>query len=154
MSPLTALACVLLLLAITTYAGLAWQRRRGRLLDTPASDYVDDKALGIELGESVTLLQFSTRLCAQCKPTHTKLSRLTSEHPGVKHHDVDLSENFATAQRYKIMQTPTVLVLDPRGRVIRRIGGPPQLAELSAFLADVTRHPSLGVPREERAHAA
>lgn len=154
MSSLTALACVFLLLAITTYIGLVWQRRRGRLRDAPTGDRVDTLALGIELGESATLLQFSTRLCAHCKPTRTKLSRLTSEHPGIKHHDIDLSDDLATAQRYKIMQTPTVLVLDPRGRVVRRIGGPPQLAELSAFLEDLTLRPSLNTSREERAHAA
>lgn len=152
MSPLAALACVILLLAATTSLGLVWQRQRGRVRDAPAGDYVEAATLGIELGERATLLQFSSRYCAPCTPTRLKLSRLASEHPGVRHHDIDLSEDLATAQRYKIMQTPTVLVLDLRGRVMHRIGGPPRLADLSDLLSNLGSNPS--TTGEKRAHAA
>lgn len=153
MTAISALVLVLLLLTATTCAGLAWQRLRGRLRTARNTDRVDAAALGIELGEHATLLQFSTRLCVHCRPASVKLSRLADEHPGVLHHEIDLSDDLATAHRYQIMQMPTLLVLDPAGRTLLRSGGPPRMHELAAFLTALPNRRRLSSPREKRAHA-
>lgn len=118
------------LLAATIGAGalLTWNRRRlARSPLRPATgEVVEPERLGAEaLGERATLLQFSTELCARCPGVHRTLAQIADEREGVLHLDVDLTHRPDIARHFRVLQTPTTLVLDRDGAVQTRFGGTP-----------------------------
>jgi len=78
---------------------------------------------GIALGERATLLQFSTEVCAPCKSTARVLDDLAARTADVAHVDLDVTHRPDLASRYRVLQTPTTLILDADGAVRARIGG-------------------------------
>jgi thiol-disulfide isomerase/thioredoxin len=114
------------LLAATIGAGFAvrWAQRRPR--DVHADEVVDPQRLGADgLGERATLLQFSTELCSRCPGMHRVLSSLADERHGVRHLDIDLTHRPDIARHFRVLQTPTTLILDGDGVVRTRFGGAP-----------------------------
>ena len=80
--------------------------------------------LGIWLiGQKVTFLQFSSEFCTACRQTAKLYSELEQVHPEILHIEVDITNRIDLANKFNILQTPTTLVLDSRGRVTSRIGG-------------------------------
>ncbi len=92
--------------------------------------------LGVELGERATLVQFSTAFCQPCRPTRRLLAEVADMVDGVRHVDVDAESHLDLVRRLDILRTPTVLVLDPAGRVVRRATGVPRKADLVAALGE------------------
>lgn len=144
MTPGFALVALLALVALATVVGLAWRRSTGRVRRRPESD--DDIRAGDlvrpadvgtteAFGDRVTLLQFSTEFCTYCPATRRLLSAEAARHEGVEHIDVDLTRAPDVATRYNVLQTPTTLILDRRGAIRARIGGPPKPRELESELA-------------------
>ncbi|KHK96176.1 thiol-disulfide isomerase [Microbacterium mangrovi] len=117
---------------------LAW--RRGRVLTSPAMDeVVEPHRLGAEaLGESATLLQFSTRSCTRCPGVHRVLADVARDRSGVLHLDVDVTHRPDIARHFRVMQTPTTLVLDRHGMVQTRFGGTPGRSVVELELARLT----------------
>lgn len=137
----SALLAALALVSAAAVAGLLWRgvdgrRRRGSgALLRPA-----DLALPADaFGARATLVQFSTASCARCPAARRVLLAAAGSHAGVRHAEVDLTERADLASRHRVLQTPTVLVLDERGAVATRIAGAPRPADLDAALADVLR---------------
>jgi thiol-disulfide isomerase/thioredoxin len=128
----TALLVALGLVAVATVLGLIWQRRRGRTVIVHDGTVVRpaDVDTAEAFGSTATLLQFSTELCASCPATRRLLGTLASEHPGVRHVDIDLTHRSDLARRFDVLQTPTILILDRDGHVRARIGGAPRTDEL------------------------
>lgn len=121
-----ALIVLAALLAATLGIGLfvRWTQNRPRRGD-PA-EIVDPRRLGAEtLGDSATLLQFSTEFCARCPGVHRTLSDVAAQRPGVLHLDVDLTHRPDIAKHFHVLQTPTTLILDRHGVVRTRFGGTP-----------------------------
>lgn len=126
MTVIDSLLALGVLLAVATGVGAALQLRRGRVRRGDGQDVVRPEMLGADgIGEQATLLQFSTELCTRCPGVHRMLSRVASEHPGVRHLDVDLTDRPDIARRFRVLQTPTTLILDRHGAVQSRIGGVP-----------------------------
>lgn len=93
--------------------------------------------LGVELGESATLVQFSTAFCAPCRATRSVLQRVAETVPGVRHIEIDAEDNLELVRRLDIMRTPTTLLLDASGQVRNRVTGVPQTPELLSAIAAV-----------------
>lgn len=122
-------ACMLLaalvLVAVSVGTVFAWQRSRAFPLP-PTDEVVEPHRLGADaLGESATLLQFSTRSCARCPGVHRTLADVARDRSGVLHLDVDVTHRPDIARHFHVMQTPTTLVLDRNGMVQTRFGGIP-----------------------------
>ena len=157
MNPLEAIGVVSALLAGTTALGMFWRARQGRVA-RGAGIVISaaDVAATIDFGAAATLLQFSTELCARCPGTRRLLGTVADSRPGVVHVDVDLTSRADLAQRYKILQTPTTLILDRSGRVRARIGGVPNRVDINAALNDLwpaattTRKTSTGSSHVDR----
>ena len=94
--------------------------------------------LGILLGESATIVQFSSTFCAPCRATRHVVDRAVATSHGVARVDLDVAEHTALGERLGIDVTPTVLVLDATGEVTRRASGVPTLAQLRRALAAAT----------------
>jgi Thiol-disulfide isomerase and thioredoxins len=94
---------------------------------------------GVALGDRATLLQFSTEVCAPCKATARVLDDVAARTPDVAHVDLDVTHRPELASRYRVLQTPTTLILDRDGVVRARIGGAVRrdvvVAELEKVLA-------------------
>ena len=128
---------VLLTATIGVGAGLRWAQSRPRRVSM--EDIVDPVSLGAsELGEEATLLQFSTDFCARCPSVHRTLSQVAGERAGVRHLDVDLTDRPDIARHYRVMQTPTTLILDRRGVIRTRFGGAPSRDVIELELSRVT----------------
>ncbi|MET0853166.1 MAG: thioredoxin family protein [Microterricola sp.] len=141
-----ALIGALTLLAASTALGLLWKARTGRAAATApgappaivrAAELADphSDAVAPTLGERATLLQFSTEFCARCPQTRTLLAGIADAADGVSAIDIDLGARPELARRFRVMQTPTVLLLDAAGVVRARIGGAPDRRTITEQLA-------------------
>lgn len=129
------LIALLAALAVATAAGLVmrWNGRFRR----PAPAALTEEDLGQPLGARATLVQFSTALCAPCRPTRQILSQVAGTVPGVRHVDIDATSRLDLVERLRIFTTPTVLVLDQAGSVAQRTSGLPREADVVAALSRV-----------------
>ncbi|HET9382353.1 MAG TPA: thioredoxin family protein [Streptomyces sp.] len=92
--------------------------------------------LGAELGERATLVQFSSAFCAPCRATRRILGEVAGLVPGVTRVEIDAEAHLDLVRALDILRTPTVLVLDAGGRVVRRATGQPRKADVIAALGD------------------
>jgi len=134
MAPLVALGIVAALVAGATVLGLVWRASQGRIRRVRSHAVAIE---GVELGTTVTLLQFSSEYCAPCRSTARVLEEF-ADAPRVAHVELDVAERPELAARFGILQTPTTLVLDDTGRIRARIGGAVRRDLLSAELAKLT----------------
>jgi thiol-disulfide isomerase/thioredoxin len=92
--------------------------------------------LGAPLGERATLVQFSTAFCQPCRATRRVLEEVSRTVPGVAHIEVDAESNLDLVRRLDVRRTPTVLVLDAQGGIVRRASGQPRRADVIAALGE------------------
>ncbi len=92
--------------------------------------------LGGELGARATLVQFSSAFCAPCRATRRVLGEVAEMVPGVTHVEIDAEARLELVRALGILRTPTVLVLDAEGRVVRRAAGQPRRADVIAALGE------------------
>ncbi|MFD7439581.1 TlpA family protein disulfide reductase [Streptomyces sp. NPDC059861] len=95
--------------------------------------------LGAELGERATLVQFSSAFCAPCRATRRILGEVAGLVPGVTHVEIDAEARLRLVRALDIDRTPTVLVLDADGRIVRRAAGLPRKADVIAALGQAVR---------------
>jgi hypothetical protein len=113
----------------------AWLAVRRRRPDPPAAR-VGANELGLErLPRLGALVQFS---CYACHPCRVSLNRLAmaAAHAGedVVVVELPLDRSGRLARRLEVERAPTVLLVDARGRVLRRWAAPPERADLERSL--------------------
>ncbi|MFI6873602.1 TlpA family protein disulfide reductase [Streptomyces sp. NPDC050400] len=97
---------------------------------------LDAEQLGEELGERATLVQFSSAFCAPCRATRRVLDEVAAMVPGVSHVEIDAEARLDLVREVGVLKTPTVLVLDARGREVRRAAGQPRKVDVIAALGE------------------
>jgi thiol-disulfide isomerase/thioredoxin len=102
-----------------------------------AAETLTAEDLGAALGPRATLVQFSTAFCQPCRATRRILDEVSGMVDGVAHVEIDAESRLDLVRRFDVTRTPTVLVLDPRGRITRRASGAPRKADVIAALGDV-----------------
>ena len=149
---LAALIAGLALPTAATALGFAWKARTGRLhaaraagaagaagAASPRDETVEALELGrAALGSAATLVQFSTEYCSRCPSTARQLTGLAAEYDGVRHVEVDLTHRADLAERFRVLQTPTTLILDADGVQTARVGGVPRLGAVRDHLDALT----------------
>ncbi|XWT43716.1 thioredoxin family protein [Streptomyces noursei] len=95
--------------------------------------------IGAELGERATLVQFSSAFCQPCRATRRVLTEVAGMVDGVAHVEIDAEERLELVRRLEVRSTPTVLVLDARGMVVRRAAGQPRKVDVIAALGEAVR---------------
>lgn len=98
--------------------------------------------LGAELGERATLVQFSTAFCQPCRATRRVLADVAGMVGGVAHVEIDAERELSLVRALGVTATPTVLVLDAAGRVVRRAAGQPRRADVIAALGQALETPA------------
>ncbi|MFF2329868.1 MULTISPECIES: TlpA family protein disulfide reductase [unclassified Streptomyces] len=95
---------------------------------------LDAAQLGVELGERATLVQFSSAFCQPCRATRRTLVEVARMVDGVAHVEIDAEAHLTLVRALEISRTPTVLVLDATGRIVRRAVGQPRTVDVVAAL--------------------
>jgi thiol-disulfide isomerase/thioredoxin len=147
--------------------GLTMRRRAGRFRGGPAAaarpgdpakpaagprpEVLTEDDLGGPLGQQATLVQFSTAFCAPCRPTRQLLAQVAGMVDGVRHVEVDAADRLDLVRRLHISSTPTVLVLDRQGAIVKRASGLPRKADVIAALGAVAAVPGGSDSPVERA---
>lgn len=133
---MTGLVVCLVVLAVATGFGLLRAGHDGRLRVRTKDGTVrlSEADLGGPLGERATLVQFSTAFCQPCRATRRLLAEVAGMVDGVAHVELDAEAQLELVRRLEVLRTPTVLVLDAAGRVVRRAAGMPRKADVIAAL--------------------
>ena len=134
-------------LVLTGGVALLLEVRNGRFAtaDGPSADepltagaeVLSPADIGTDLGGRATLVQFSSAFYSPCRATRTLLTDVAGRLDDVAYVDVDAESHLDLVRRLDVRRTPTVLVLDPRGFVVRRASGLPRREQVLAALADV-----------------
>jgi thiol-disulfide isomerase/thioredoxin len=126
---------IALILALASIYGLWYQAKSGKIKGSKAkSPFLSIEDIGSELGTRVTLLQFSSAFCTQCRATRVLLADISLGLDGVKHIDIDAEDNLELVRRLDIRTTPTTLLLDKYGIEVGRAVGAPKRGEVLASL--------------------
>lgn len=145
---MTGFVVLVVALALSIVLGVVYRRRNGRFRDSvdssPTSSASTDDAvrltphqIGVPLGDDVTLVQFSSAFCSPCRATKALLADVASRETGVVHVEIDAESHLDLVRELDIMRTPTVLVLDGSGVVVRRASGLPRRDQVVATLTAV-----------------
>lgn len=138
MPPSSALLTLAALVLLAVAVGVAQRVFTGRLRRAAGEPlHAADLGTTAAFGSRATLVQFSTPTCAICPSTGRLLRGIADDHPGVVHLEVDLAQHPAVADRFRVLQTPTTLVVDAQHRVRVRIGGAPRPEALKQELITV-----------------
>jgi thiol-disulfide isomerase/thioredoxin len=140
-SPFAGIAVAVAVLVAATVFGLVRRARDGKLRRASRTDDGEVLArLGVEAGVPVTLVQFSSAFCAPCRATRALCASVAAQVEGVRHTEVDAESHLDEVRALGIMRTPTLLVVDATGRVVRRAAGqPPTRAHLLAAVSEAMR---------------
>lgn len=135
---MTGLVVCVAVLAVASAYGVLHRRRSGRVRVRGRDDgkRLGAAELGEQLGERATLVQFSSAFCAPCRATRRVLGDIAGMVPGVTHVEVDAEDHLDLVRALDILKTPTVLVLDADGRVVRRATGQPRKEDVLAALGE------------------
>ncbi|MEU9336115.1 thioredoxin family protein [Streptomyces sp. NPDC048290] len=135
---MTGLMVCLAVLATAGAFGVLHTRRSGRVRVRGRDDgrRLGAAELGGPLGERATLVQFSSAFCAPCRATRRTLGEVAGMVPGVAHVEIDAEAHLDLVRELEILRTPTVLVLDAQGRIVRRATGQPRRADVIAALGE------------------
>jgi thiol-disulfide isomerase/thioredoxin len=139
-SQLTGLAVAAAVLVAATSFGLFRRVRDGKLRQPSRRDDREVLGrLGVLDGTPVTLLQFSSAFCAPCRATRTLCASVAAQVEGVRHLEVDAESHLDEVRALGIVRTPTLLVVNGDGRIVRRaVGQPPTRAHLLAAVSEAT----------------
>ena len=129
--------CAVVLVAASAF-GVLQRRRNGRVRvrGRDGGKRLGAAELGEGLGERATLVQFSSAFCAPCRATRRVLTEVAGMVPGVRHVEIDAEDRLELVRELEILKTPTVLVLDAGGRIVRRASGQPRKADVIAALGE------------------
>lgn len=131
------IAVVVALLGAASLVGLWWRVRQG--MDHPVTDgaHLTPADLRTNLGRRATILQFSSAFCSPCRQARSVLQPLAESTPGVAHIELDVAERLDLVRRLKVHRTPTILLLDASGCVVREAAGAPTPGQAAQALAAV-----------------
>ncbi|WP_030799740.1 thioredoxin family protein [Streptomyces sp. NRRL S-337] len=138
---MTGLMVCLAVLAAASLFGVWHQRRNGRLSVRKRDETARLGAaeIGTALGERATLLQFSSAFCQPCRATRRTLAEIAGMVEGVAHVEIDAEAHLDLVRKLNVLRTPTVLVLDADGTIVRRASGQPRKADVIAALGAAVR---------------
>jgi thiol-disulfide isomerase/thioredoxin len=144
-------------LATASAAGVWLRRSTGRLRPVrgaadsggpPSADPIADllAGLGVVPGTPATLVQFSSAFCAPCRAARRVCTEVAAMLEGVGYVEVDAESHLAAVRALRVWRTPTVLIVDGAGRVVRRATGVPGKAQVIAAVAPLLADAAAAVP--------
>ena len=112
-------------------------RANGRFRRRQRGHVLTSSELGSELGARATLVQFSSAFCSPCRATRTLLRDMVAHREDVSYVDIDAESHLELVRSLGIVRTPTVVVLNHDGVVVRQAVGLPRRDQINAVLAAI-----------------
>jgi thioredoxin-related protein len=81
-------------------------------------------------GDRLTILQFSTTFCSECRAAKAIVKSVVADLAGVTYLEIDAESNLELVRRVDIRSTPTTIFLDKAGFEIARAKGAPKRDQL------------------------
>ncbi len=134
---MTGLLVISVVVLVAAFAAGVLALVNGRFRRRQAGQVLSPAELGIELGTRATLVQFSSAFCSPCRATRTLLRDMAARRDDVAYVDIDAESHLDLVRRLGILRTPTVVVLNHAGVVVRQASGLPRREQIDAVLAGI-----------------
>ena len=120
---------LLLLISITSVIGLTLRAKKG-VIKKGSRLKISDLEFGGKYGSRLTILQFSTTFCSECRTAKAIVKDVVKDSKDITYFEVDAESNLDLVRRVDIRSTPTTIFLDAKGFEIARAKGAPKRDQL------------------------
>jgi thiol-disulfide isomerase/thioredoxin len=125
-----------LILLISTVIGLLYRRRNG-VIRKKRRLHISEAEFAGRYGKRVTILQFSTTFCSQCRAAKALISDVVKDEKDISYLEIDAESNLALVRKVDVRSTPTTIFLDKDGYEIARATGAPKRDQLQKVIASL-----------------
>jgi thiol-disulfide isomerase/thioredoxin len=125
-----------LILLISTVIGLLYRRRNG-VITKKRRLHISEAEFAGRYGSRVTILQFSTTFCSQCRAAKALISDVVKDQSDISYLEIDAESNLALVRKVDVRSTPTTIFLDKGGFEIARATGAPKRDQLQKVIASL-----------------
>ena len=130
------LSLLVLILLISTVIGLLYRRRNG-VITKKRRLHISEAEFAGRYGARVTILQFSTTFCSQCRAAKALISDVVKDEKDISYLEIDAESNLALVRKVDVRSTPTTIFLDKGGYEIARATGAPKRDQLQKVIASL-----------------
>jgi len=127
---------LVLILLISTVIGLLYRRSNG-VITKKRRLHISEAEFAGRYGARVTILQFSTTFCSQCRAAKALISDVVKDQSDISYLEIDAESNLALVRKVDVRSTPTTIFLDKAGFEIARATGAPKRDQLQKVIASL-----------------
>ena len=130
------LSLLVLILLISTAIGF-WYRSTNGVIRKKRRLHIGEAEFAVTYGKRITILQFSTTFCSQCRAAKALISDVVKDEKDISYLEIDAESNLALVRKVDVMSTPTTIFLDKDGYEIARATGAPKRDQLQKVIASL-----------------
>ena len=130
------LSLLVLILLISTAIGF-WYRSKNGVIRKKRRLHIGEAEFAGTYGKRITILQFSTTFCSQCRAAKALISDVVKDEKDISYLEIDAESNLALVRKVDVMSTPTTIFLDKDGYEIARATGAPKRDQLQKVIASL-----------------
>ena len=130
------LSLLVLILLISTAIGF-WYRSKNGVIRKKRRLHISEADFAGRYGSRVTILQFSTTFCSQCRAAKSLISDVVKDEKDISYLEIDAESNLALVRKVDVRSTPTTIFLDKDGYEIARATGAPKRDQLQKVIASL-----------------
>jgi thiol-disulfide isomerase/thioredoxin len=127
---------LVLILLFSTVIGLLYRHRNG-VITKKRRLHISEAEFAGRYGSRVTILQFSTTFCSQCRAAKALISDVVKDQSDISYLEIDAESNLALVRKVDVRSTPTTIFLDRAGFEIARATGAPKRDQLLKVIASL-----------------
>ena len=125
-----------LILLISTAIGFFYRSKNG-VIRKKRRLHISEVEFAGRYGSRVTILQFSTTFCSQCRAAKSLISDVVKDEKDISYLEIDAESNLALVRKVDVRSTPTTIFLDKDGYEIARATGAPKRDQLQKVIASL-----------------
>ena len=130
------LSLLVLILLISTLFGLLYRSKNG-VIRKKRRLHISEAEFAGRYGSRITILQFSTTFCSQCRAAKSLISDVVKDQSDISYLEIDAESNLALVRKVDVRSTPTTIFLDKAGYEIARATGAPKRDQLQKVIASL-----------------
>ena len=130
------LSLLVLILLISTAIGF-WYRSKNGVIRKKRRLHISEAEFAGRYGKRITILQFSTTFCSQCRAAKALISDVVKDEKDISYLEIDAESNLALVRKVDVRSTPTTIFLDKDGYEIARATGAPKRDQLQKVIASL-----------------
>ena len=125
-----------LILLISTTIGFYYRSKNG-VIRKKRRLHISQAEFAGRYGSRITILQFSTTFCSQCRAAKALISDVVKDEKDISYLEIDAESNLALVRKVDVRSTPTTIFLDKDGFEIARATGAPKRDQLQKVIASL-----------------